>query len=280
MMKLTTVALLSVLIISPVLAFLGEKQMESATREFQKFEHHDQENREFPGHAGHPGGHPHHRKPGKLAVSGIGEVDASPDSALVRVGFEDIQDNLQQALRNVTSAVDRALAALTRMGMINEQDIKSTSFYMQAQRNYGYDSRQVHSNYQVSTSYEISVSDIKKVSDVVESLAKSGDKMLSINGIEMLVSNSKDLQNQAYRLAIQNARARAEILAEEAGVRLGGIHRISTITSNGNFGMKDFAASSQIYISGSSRISSSVEVVYRIHPHCDKHHNNMSDHNE
>lgn len=78
--------------------------------------------------------------------------------------------------------------------------------------------------YQARQSVRATVRDIARAGAVVDAAARAGASDLF--GPEFDVSNRDELYQQALRLALRRARAKAQVLAEEAGLTLGRAIRI------------------------------------------------------
>ena len=206
---------------------------------------------------------------GTIHITGSGSVTGEPDVATLNVGVavekETVAEAREEAARAMT-AVIRSLQA----NNIDEKDIKTEHFSIYPRYDYVEDER-VLLGYRVRNTLWVKVRDLATLSDVVDDAATAGGNSIVINSIEFMIDDTTLLQTQARSLAMQNAKAKAQTLAEAGGVRLG---KPITITENtyGSFDdlfydaatMEDDAFTDTPIVPGELTITVSVSVVYGI----------------
>jgi len=73
----------------------------------------------------------------------------------------------------------------------------------------------------VNNTVTVTVRDLENVGSVLDAAVQAGAN--NINGIQFDIADREAAQQQAMTAAMENAQARAEVLAESAGVQLGDI---------------------------------------------------------
>jgi len=162
-------------------------------------------------------------------VNGSGEVKAQPDMAYVSLGIESRKPTLAAARTEVTEAVDRVLA-LTRELKIDPKYVDSTR--LQVQPDYRWDekgSKQVLLGYVVSRQIEVEVRDLDRLGTLLEKSVSAGVNQLG--GARLDSSRRKELEREAMKLAVDDARLNADTLARAAGARLGPVQSLSAAGS-------------------------------------------------
>ena len=168
-----------------------------------------------------------------ITISGEGEVFAVPDIATISFSVRHEGKTVAEAQRTVTTKIDAALKYLTGAG-IEEKDIRTASY--NASPLYTYDYTQIPSRqrifqgYEVSQMIEVKVRDTDKVGDILDGIAKAG--VTDISGPNFEIDDEEALQVEAREKAIENAKEKAEILAEDLGVRL---VRVVSFSESGNY---------------------------------------------
>jgi len=165
--------------------------------------------------------------PRTISVSGIGEVKSKPDMAVISSGVVSEAPTARDALAKNNTAMSAVIDALKKAG-IAEEDIQTSNFQVSPQ----YPPTQPNqreapriSGYQVSNDVTARVKNLSKLGAILDALVQVGANQIS--GISFDIAEPKPLQNEARKLAVADARARAEIYAAAAGVGLGRVLQIS-----------------------------------------------------
>lgn len=170
-------------------------------------------------------------EPGLITITGLGEVTAEPDMAIVSSGVIADAETARAALDANTEAM-AALFEVLRQAGIEERDIQTSGFsvepkYVQSDRRdaFGYRLPPVIAGYRVSNAVTVRVRDLDDLGRVLDRAVSVGAN--SIAGISFAVAEPDELMEEARRLAVADAIARAELLTGAAGVSLSRIRSIS-----------------------------------------------------
>jgi hypothetical protein len=161
-----------------------------------------------------------------ISVSGEGSVTAAPDMATVTVGVTTQEEDAGDAL----AANNRAMTALVDVldGFdIPERDRRSTGFNINPRyerRDKGQSTLTITA-YMVSNQMTIRYRDIDRLGDLLDAIVKSGGN--SIGSLAFGNTNAAELRDEARKLAVANARHKAELYATEAGGEVGRVVSIS-----------------------------------------------------
>jgi uncharacterized protein YggE len=205
-----------------------------------------------------------------ISVTGNGSVTVVPDIAVLSLGVEVTAKTVADARMQAAEAMAAVQQTLTD-NAIADADITTTSFSIQPQYDYRSDDTPQVIGYTVSNRLSVKVRNIDSVSDVLDDATGAGGDDVRINGISFTVDEPEQFQDEVRKLAIEDARERAEQLASLAGVTLGKARTISESSSSSPFadsgGGRVFAAAAQAETSispGETEISISVFVTYGI----------------
>jgi uncharacterized protein YggE len=165
--------------------------------------------------------------PRLISVAGLGEVKTRPDMATISTGVVTEGVTAKDALAKNNTAMAAVIAALKNAG-IAEDDIQTSDFsvspkYPPYQPNQTTAPRIV--GYTVSNQVTAKVKAIAKLGDILDTLVQSGSNQ--INSISFGVDEPKPQLDEARKKAVADARAKAELYAEAAGVSLGKVIQIS-----------------------------------------------------
>jgi uncharacterized protein YggE len=171
--------------------------------------------------------------PRSISVTGQGEASGRPDLAEVNAGVQTFAPTVLEASRENQAIVDKIFAALKREG-IAEKDIQTSNYSIWPQQDWprGEEPQKPRiTGYHVSNMVRVRLRDIDKIGDVLGAVTDAGAN--SINGIQFSVEDTDALEEEARRLAMNDARSRAESLASLAGVELGEVLSISMSSTPG-----------------------------------------------
>lgn len=162
-----------------------------------------------------------------ITVSGEGEVFAVPDLATFSVTVLEEAKEVRPAQDAATKKSNDIIAYLKKEG-VEEKDIKTADYSVYPQYDYlqaetcrdGYcpPGRQQLRGYQVSMTLTVKVRDTEKAGDLLSGVGGLGAS--SVSGLSFTIDDEDALQAEARQKAIDDARGKAEELANQLGVSL------------------------------------------------------------
>jgi uncharacterized protein len=163
---------------------------------------------------------------GTLTVTGQGAVSAAPDEARVAVGVTTQARSAAIAMRDNGQAMAAVMARLAEAG-IAAADLRTTALSLQPVWEYGSsrDGTQRISGFVAANMLDVRVRDLDALGGVLD--AALGDGANTLGGIAFAIADDRALRDAARRAAVADAMARAQVLAEAAGVTLGPVIEIS-----------------------------------------------------
>ena len=154
-------------------------------------------------------------------VSGVGEVTAPPDIATLRLGIEAQAETVAQAQSQAAEAMSAVMATLTDSG-VDDKDIQTQHFSIrQVTRWDDFKDKEIVIGYRVTNMVTAKIREIDKTGPIIDAVAATGGDFTRINSIDFSVDDPTDYYEEARQKAMVDARAKAEQLADLAGVRLG-----------------------------------------------------------
>jgi hypothetical protein len=181
-----------------------------------------------------------------MSFDGKGEVTASPDLATISFTLRDAEKDVKDAQTKVTTKESAVLAFLSTQG-IDKKDIKTENYssypkydsgipcYSGVVSNIGMPCRPTNPTiigYEVSEYMTVKIHDLTKVGDIVKGLGAVG--VSDMNGPNYSIEKEDALKAEARKIAIDDAKAKAESLAKDLGISL---VRIVNFSENGNYPM-------------------------------------------
>ena len=154
-----------------------------------------------------------------IHVTGSGSVTGEPDIATLDVGVSVEKETVAEAREEAASAMTALINSL-KANNVAEKDIKTENFSIHPQYDYTDDGRELR-GYRVNNTVRVKVRELATLSDVIDGAAAAGGNSIVINSIQFMIDDTTPLQTQARSLAVKDAEAKAQTLAEAGGVRLG-----------------------------------------------------------
>jgi uncharacterized protein YggE len=215
-----------------------------------------------------------------ISFEGSGEVFAAPDIAMVNITIREEAKDVKDAQTKATAKEKAALAFLAEQ-KIEKKDIKTESYNSYPKYDYGrpcYNTGMPCSSetpkiigYEVSENISVKVRDLSMTGVIMSGLGNLG--VGELNGPNLSIENEDELKAKARKMAIDEAKAKAETLAKDLGVRL---VRIVSFSEGGNYPMPMYAVKNIAMDSraesapapelpiGENKIISNVTITYEI----------------
>lgn len=164
-----------------------------------------------------------------VTVSAEGRVSARPDMARISTGVVSEADTASAALRANSATMEKLLSSLKAAG-IAAADIQTSQFNVSPRYVHDRDGRKPPriEGYSVTNEVHLAVRDLARLGELLDKLVELGANQ--IGGLSFDVAGSEALKDEARKLAISNARRRAEIYATAAGATVGDVIAISEET--------------------------------------------------
>jgi uncharacterized protein YggE len=170
--------------------------------------------------------------PRTISVTGSGVAYGAPDVATVQIGVQTRGSDPGQAVSDNNARMEALIAAIQDLG-IAEQDLQTSNFSVYVQQDYDPQTGRPleNINYVVDNTLTVTVRDTNRLGDVLTGAVDAGAN--TIYGVSFSVADVAALEAQARDKAVADARARAEQLAQAAGVTLDSILSLSENISGG-----------------------------------------------
>jgi len=162
-----------------------------------------------------------------VTITGEGRVDATPDVGQVTVTIVTENENAETAQNENVEQFNRVVAALKALG-IEEKDLKTTSYNVYPRYDYENGTR-TQRGFEVNQSLEVKIRDLDKSGDIIRVASANGVNQVS--GLSFVVDEPEQYREEARRLALENAKEKADELSEVLGVELGKIISFSESAS-------------------------------------------------
>lgn len=165
--------------------------------------------------------------PTTISVTGIGEVTAKPDLTTFNFTIEAKEADAKTA-QNKVAEIEAGILTYLKESGVEEKDIKTDNFNQSPQYEYPQSVCTQWScppagepkliGYQVSETVTVKVRDAGKAGELIANVGSKG--ATNISGVTFTIDNDEVQKAEARKLAIADAKQKAEVLAKDLGVRL------------------------------------------------------------
>jgi uncharacterized protein len=200
--------------------------------------------------------------PAGITVVGTGSVKVAPDVAEWSFGVQATADTAAAALADASEATERVVAALREAG-VAEEDLRTEQVSVYPRT--GEDGLSV-TGYDASNTVRATIRDLDQAGPTVDAAVDAGANQ--VYGPTLTVSDAEAQYAEAVDAAFDDARARAEAIAEKAGVTLGA--PIAIVEGGGGGGAEPFygqaeAAAADVAIEpGTQDVGATLTVTFAI----------------
>lgn len=210
-------------------------------------------------------------QPGTVVVTGTAESKQKTQIATFTAGVSMVSDNKDEAINSVNQKVEELINAVLKFG-VDKSDIKTENLNIyQQEETYWEEGRQKTrpGQWRVGNSISIVLRDVDRASELSRVLTQTG--ATNVYGPNFSFDDVKSVQESLLKDAIENARSKAQKIAELSGKKLGEIISVSetypamvTPYLETGLGGGDRGGGSVPVTPGTGIISKSITVVFEL----------------
>jgi len=214
-----------------------------------------------------------------VSFRGEGEASGAPNLATISLTIREEAKEVKDAQAKVTAKEKAVLDFLDKSG-IAKKDIKTENYNWYPKFDYGTPCYRYGmpctavapkiTAYETTENITVKIRDLSKTGEVMSGIGEAG--VAEMNGPNFTIENEDELRAQARKDAIEEAKAKAEVLARDLGVHL---VRIVSFSEDGNYPMPYYknemmaadsagSAPAPALPIGENKIVSNVTITYEI----------------
>lgn len=201
-----------------------------------------------------------------IQVVGEGTEATTPDKAVISVSIlQEEEEDYKKAQQAVNTVANKLLSDLEHL-KIDKKDIRTD--LVRLNKTYDYNLKKY--KYSATQSFNIVLQDLNKYGEVMNTILASG--VNRIDDVKLEVSNSTELENEARKNAIKNAKEKADLYAEAMQVEIIGVKamqedEIRNQVNVANYAMMSTSAKTSadpVLSAGTQYVKARVQIVYKI----------------
>ena len=164
-----------------------------------------------------------------VLTTGDATVSVKPDLATVSASVYSQQTTAVGAQSDLAAKASKLIARIKALG-VSDADLSTTGYWVGP--TYAPDGHSV-SGYHASEELQIKWHDVGTVGKTLDAIVQEGGA--TAIGVGFGLADPKTTQSQARSQAIGEARAKAEAMANAAGVKLGSVVRVSDLSTTNQY---------------------------------------------
>lgn len=204
-----------------------------------------------------------------ISVSGEGVVEAPPDTATISVGVVSRDRDATKVQSENSRIATNVINSVVALG-IDRKNIRTGNYSFRQIYHTDENRRQIFDGYEVTNTVTITVTDLNKVGKVIDAALSNGAN--AVDSLNFGIRDREKFQTEALRLAVLDARKKAEIAASALGKIIVSVRSVSinsaSIMAPRNEKMMAMATMDSAYEtpieSGTLNCSASVHVEFEI----------------
>lgn len=169
------------------------------------------------------------QNPPIISVSGEGIVEATPDRATISVGVVTREKNPSAVQNSNAKTASNIINAIIGLG-IERKNISTGNYSFNPVYRHFDNGRRELEGYEATNSVTIIVDNLNLVGKVIDTALNHGANR--VNSLNFGLRNKNSYQDEALRLAILDARHKAEIAASALGKSIVGVRSVSINSSH------------------------------------------------
>lgn len=156
----------------------------------------------------------------QISITGEGKVYATPDIAAVTLGIETNGASVKEITQKNVAAMNKIIEELKNLS-IEDKDLQTTQYSVSPQYNWTEKEGRIPDGYTITQNVEVKIRDFDKISDVLAVGTENGANIVS--SLQFKVDDENQFKSEARAKAIEQAKEKAKVLAQQAGIKLGDI---------------------------------------------------------
>ena len=159
-----------------------------------------------------------------ISVSGEGVVEVPPDVATISIGVVSRDRDATKVQNENSRAATNVINAIASLG-IDRKNIRTGNYNFHQIFHTDENRKQIFDGYEVNNTVTVTVTDLSKVGRVIDAALNNGAN--SIDALNFGIRDREKFQSEALRLAVRDARKKAEIAAAELGKIIVSVKNVS-----------------------------------------------------
>ncbi|OYT32901.1 hypothetical protein B6U93_00225 [Candidatus Woesearchaeota archaeon ex4484_78] len=162
-----------------------------------------------------------------ITTIGQSELNIMPDKASITIRIETQNKNAQKAQQENKEITNKVIKELRKAG-VREKDIETQNYRIDPIMEWDPTTRKsIEKGYRATNTFVVETTELEKVGKLIDTAVNAGANRIDSIYFELSKEKQQEAKKEALKLAAENAKEKAQAIADGSGVRLGKIIRIS-----------------------------------------------------
>lgn len=162
-------------------------------------------------------------EPATILISAEGSVKSQPDAAIIRLNTQSSELEADKAMKRVDQRIKKLLQKLTHYS-IKQGSLDSSQVSIQPEYNYKTKPRTLIA-YNAHREVSFHLIDLSQLEQLISDISKLDS--IAINNVSFTMQDMSSLENKALINAINTAKEKASLIAENLNVDIKGIYKVN-----------------------------------------------------
>ena len=158
-----------------------------------------------------------------ISVSGEGKAIGVPDVALINLSVVTEKATAKEAMSENAKEMNEIIKFIKESG-VEDKDITTQQYYLSPRYDW-IEGKRVFKGYELTSTLSVKIRNLDKISSVIDGAVSRGANQ--VEDIQFVIDDPEKLKGEARAEAIENAKQRAQSIAEATGIKLGKIMSFS-----------------------------------------------------
>ena len=159
-----------------------------------------------------------------ISVNGEGVVEVSPDRATISVGVVSREKDPTKVQAENAKIASEIIKSATALG-VEKKNIRTGNYSFRQIYHNDQNKRRIFDGYEVNNTVTITVDDLNLVGKIIDSALSHGAN--SIESLQFGIRDKSALTAEALKIAVRDARSKAEVVAAGLGKNIIGVKSVS-----------------------------------------------------
>ena len=160
-----------------------------------------------------------------FSVTGTAEVNGTAKNTNFSVGVTETATTSDAARESITTATNKIVTSLKELG-IPEKNIKTTNYNINPNYDYSRGGQGTITGYTASQNLEVETDSVDIANRAIDASTAAGANVVNGVQFELTDANQKELEIEATKKAIADAKEKAQEIAQLSGIKLGRVMNI------------------------------------------------------
>lgn len=157
---------------------------------------------------------------GRITVQGLGKVLAKPDVAETTVGVLTRGVSVVEAQQENTKTLNAIIDFLKKSG-VEDKDVKTVNYSIQPRYDYSSFGKGKVLDYEVQNTLQVKIRDLQNAGRILQGVSEIGAN--EVGALQFVIDDPDKQQADARQKALEDAKKKAEAMANQLGAGLGRI---------------------------------------------------------